>query len=144
MASGARRRYAAAARLFAAALESEPARTQDRRAQYRYEAACSAAAAGTGHGEDDPRPGAAARTAMRRQALEWLRAELTAWAASSREASSDAREDLARALRHWKSDPALSCVREAEALTKLPPEERTDWKVLWSDVDALLARATPR
>ena len=42
--------------------------------------------------------------------------------------------------KHWKQDPDLAGVREAEALAKLPPGEHKAWQTLWSDVDSLVMR----
>ena len=61
------KRYAAAARLWAEALEADPTLADDRRAQHRYNAACAAALAAAGQGEDDPKPDDAARAALRRR-----------------------------------------------------------------------------
>jgi hypothetical protein len=41
-------------------------------------------------------------------------------------------------LRHWREDPDLAGVRDADALDKLPEGERGEWRKLWADVDALL------
>jgi tetratricopeptide (TPR) repeat protein len=68
---------------------------------------------------------------LQAECLAWLRADLTAW--ESILASGDAATVAAR-LRHWKKDPDLASVRDADDL----PE---DWKRLWADVDALLTRA---
>jgi len=49
---------------------------------------------------------------------------------------------LARArLAHWKISPDLACIRDSEALAKLPVEERAAWDALWSRVDDVLAKA---
>ena len=44
-------------------------------------------------------------------------------------------------LNDWKVDSRIDCVRNATALAKLPEVERKEWRTLWADVDALLARA---
>src|SRR5262249_46303869 len=51
-----KRRYVAAARLWADALAADPKLAADPQAQHRYNAACSAARAAAGEGEDDPMP----------------------------------------------------------------------------------------
>jgi hypothetical protein len=77
------KKYAFATRLWAEALECDPTIADDRRAQHRYNAARAAARAATGQSPDEPPPDDAARAKFRRQALDWLKAELTAWAGSS-------------------------------------------------------------
>jgi hypothetical protein len=44
-------------------------------------------------------------------------------------------------LRHWQQDKDLGGIRDKEALTKLPEEERTAFTQLWADVAALLKKA---
>src|SRR5262249_12310438 len=69
-------RFAAAARVWVEALAADSRLGDDRDAGYRYNAACAAALAAAGAGAEDPKPDDAARTGLRRQALNWLQAEL--------------------------------------------------------------------
>lgn len=133
------RHYAAAVRLYSEALEAEPKRAEDRQAQHRYNAACDAALAATGQG-DDPPPDEVSRAALRRRALNWLRAERAAWA-EQLESSPQARPDISQALRHWLADPDLASVRAESALGRLPEVERSAWRGLWDDVNQLATRA---
>ena len=71
--------HAAAAKLWADALDADPKLAEDRQAQHRYNAACAAALAGCGQGKDDPAPDDAAKAKLREQARAWLQAELAAW-----------------------------------------------------------------
>jgi tetratricopeptide (TPR) repeat protein len=134
---------AAAARLFADALSANPALADDRRAQHPYNAACAAALAGCGQGQDDPAPDEAARAKLRQQALDWLKGELAAW---TRVLDRDAKaaEAVAQTMRHWKADPDLIGVRDADGLAKLPEAERTSWRALWDEVDSLLTKVGSR
>ena len=80
------RRFAAAARFWAEAMEIDPklGEAKSRSTDYmiygdtvtRHHAACPAALAAVGQGEDDPRPDEAARNRLRAQARDWLRADL--------------------------------------------------------------------
>ena len=77
------RRFAAAARLSAEAMEIDPKLGEDRspcriirHTATRHNATCYAALAAVGQGEDDPRPDEAARNRLRAQARDWLRADL--------------------------------------------------------------------
>ena len=135
------KRFAASARFFGDALAEDPKLGDDREAQHRYTAACSASLAGTGQGKDDPKPDDAARARLRKRARDWLRAELSAWEGAAGSGESGDKKLVAGTLRHWKADADLAGVREAEPLATLPEQERAAWRALWADVDALLAKA---
>ena len=78
----------------------------DPRLNLRYNAACAATLAGTGRGRDAPPP--EGRAALRRQALEWLRADLTAYRRGFDPAWP--RAAVERVLDHWLTDPDLTLV----------------------------------
>src|SRR5205085_12541466 len=78
----------------------------------------------------------AERSRLLRQALDWLTADLAAWAKVADRP--DARQRLRRTLDHWRGDPDLAGVRDEEFLTKLPEAEPEAWRKLWADVAALL------
>ena len=63
---------AAAAKLWADALDAEPKLAEDRQAQHRYNAACAAALAGCGQGKDGTAPYDALKAKLREQARGWL------------------------------------------------------------------------
>jgi eukaryotic-like serine/threonine-protein kinase len=141
-----KRRYAAAARLaadaFAAdAFAAEPRLADDLRAGHRYHAACAAALAAAGQGEDAAKLDARERARLRGQALTWLRADVGAWAGRVEKGTPPERGEAVKQLRGWQSDPALAGVRDANALSKLSEAEREEWRRLWADVRALLAKA---
>ena len=46
---------------------------------------------------------------------------------------------LLGALRQWRHDQDLACLRGEAALAKIPEVERTEWRAFWSDVEALRA-----
>jgi tetratricopeptide (TPR) repeat protein len=134
-----RNRPAAAARLRAKALEADPRLGDDLRTGLRFEAASAAALAGCGRGQDDPPPSETRKAELRRQALDWLKLDLTL--RSQQLATADARKDVARAMTRWSTALDLGGVRDSEALAKLPDAEREEWRALWADVEALLKRA---
>jgi serine/threonine-protein kinase len=138
-----RKLYASSARFWADALAGDPKLAEDRQAQHPYNAACAAALAGCGQGEDNPAPDEAARVKLRQQALDWLKAELVAW---TRVLDRDAKAAafIAQTMRHWKVDTDLIGVRDADGLAKLPEAERASWRDLWGEVDRLLTRADSR
>ena len=109
--------------------------------QHRYNAACAAALAGCGQGKDDPPLDDAARTRWRKQAIDWLKADLAAWSKILESGPPQARPFIAQTLQHWKADPDLAGLRDPAALDKLPEDEQNACRALWKDVDALLARA---
>jgi hypothetical protein len=129
------RRYVAAVRLSGEAFAAEAKLAEDLAAGHRYRAAQAAALAAAGQGRDAGSLTDEARAALRRQALDWLKADLTAWRGQSDEAR------RARTLRTWRAVPALAAVRDKEGLAKLPPAERAAWAALWADVEQLLPPA---
>jgi serine/threonine protein kinase/Tfp pilus assembly protein PilF len=136
-------RHLTASRLWAKALEIDPKLGDDRRAQHRYNAACSVALAAAGQDKDEPAPDEPLRARLRNQALDWLKAELVTWGKLLESGPPQARAAVAQTLRHWKVDPDLAAVRDADALAQLPEAERKEWQALWADVDALLAGRRP-
>ena len=124
-----------AAQLSGEAFRAEEKLANDLEAGHRYRAGTAAALAGAGHGRDASELTNEARVALRKQALDRLKADLAAWR-SHREASR-----RARALRGWRADRALAGVRDQEGLAKLPPAERTAWGGLWAEVEKLLKPA---
>jgi tetratricopeptide (TPR) repeat protein len=137
-----RRLYAAAARLYTHAFAADPSLARDRPAAnkiHAYNAACVAALAGCEAGKDDPKPDDAAQADLRRRALDWLKADLDAYA----EQLSDAhdRKPVRDHFLWWKGDPDLAGVRDAKALQALPEAERAAWRALWAEVDRLLEKS---
>jgi eukaryotic-like serine/threonine-protein kinase len=136
-----RQRYAAAARLFDEAFAAQPALVENLASGHRYNAACAAALAGCGQGKDTPAPDDRERTRLRRQAFEWLRADLTAWKRQLENEPEEARPAVAKTLQHWQQDADFAGVRGAEALGRLPEAERNAWQQLWQDVESLRRQA---
>ena len=131
------KKFAFAARLWAEALECDPKLVDDRQAQHRYNAARAAAMAAAGQGQGEPPLDDAAKARLRRQALEWLTAERTAWARLLDSGSPRVGPEVAQNLSAWKQDGDLAGVRDPAALAKLPADERQAFAQLWADVGAL-------
>jgi serine/threonine protein kinase len=132
--------YVTASRLYAQALAAEPYNME---AQDYYYAACAAALAGCGQGEDAATLDDRERARLRQQALTWLRAGLDLLAkqvAGSRPADRAAAQT---ALQHWLGEPAFTGVR-GKALVRLLEAERQAWRRLWADIADSLARAQGR
>jgi WD40 repeat protein/tetratricopeptide (TPR) repeat protein/tRNA A-37 threonylcarbamoyl transferase component Bud32 len=136
-----KKRYAAAVRFYADAFAAEPKRADDLRSWDRYNAARDAALAVAAQGPDAGKLDDKERARLRRQALDWLRADLVLWARQAEGGTPEARADMQKTLRHWQQDPDLSGVREAAALDRLPEAERAEWKKLWADLALLLENA---
>ncbi len=133
--------HVAASRFGADAFEKDPRLANNLATGNRYDAACYAALAAAGKGTDAADLGADARSRLRRQALDWLQADLASWKNRLDGAQTNDRVLVERNLRKWKQNNDLSGVRAAEALARLPAEEREAWQRCWADVDALLERA---
>jgi serine/threonine-protein kinase len=132
--------HAASVRLYDEAFRVNPSLAMNL-SSHRYNAACVAALAGCGQGKDEPAPDAAAKAKLRRQALDWLKADLVGWKRALETANAENRKRIAKRVRHWKEDPDLVGIRDTAELAKLPEAERDDWQALWAEVDALLLKA---
>jgi serine/threonine-protein kinase len=130
--------YATAARLWGAALAQHPQLGDNLQAGHRYNAACAAALAGCGQGKDAPPPEDTARIQLRRQALDWLRADLALHTKLSTSGPAAARPFVQQQLKHWQEDSDLIGIREPQALTKFLADERAALTKLWSEVTTLL------
>jgi hypothetical protein len=110
------------------------------RGKPRYNAACAAALASAGQGEDAAEWDEAKRTQGRQQALDWLRADLTYWTDLIGK-DPRARPSVQKTLQHWQRDPDLVAVRDKEPLARLPQKEQQSWQKLWADVQQTLTLA---
>jgi tetratricopeptide (TPR) repeat protein len=136
-----RKRYAAAAQFFEEAFTDRPAMADNMEQQYRYDAACAAALAGCGQGEDAADLEDQERARLRRQALDWLNADLGAWRKRLEKDPNQNRPTVAKTMQYWLADPDFTGVRGEAALGKLPEAERLQWQKLWEEVEALKRRA---
>src|SRR5262249_43351501 len=135
----ARRLYAAATRPYADASAAEPKLAEDLNTFNRYNAACAAALAASVQGQDAAQLGTEERARLRRQALDWLSADLRAWRSWLETDSAKAGPVAAQQFEHWQKDPDFAGVRGPQALARLPEAERTRWVQLWADVADTLA-----
>jgi hypothetical protein len=133
-------RFAAAARLYANAFADDARLAHDLRSGHRYHAACAAALAAAGQGEDAAKLDTKGRAGLRGQALGWLKADLALWAQAVKGTAAQ-RQQAGQQLGHWKEDRRLTGVRDREGLAKLPEGERLAWEQLWAEVEALRRRA---
>jgi tetratricopeptide (TPR) repeat protein len=136
-----RSRYALAARLYTDAFRADARLAEDLRAAHRFHAACAAAAAGCGQGEDAAGLDEQEKARLRCQALDWLRAELAVWTRHARSDQPQGRAGVQRALRTWQREDRLAGVRDPALRTRLPAAERDAWQQLWHEVQAVLEQA---
>ncbi|MGH7168901.1 MAG: tetratricopeptide repeat protein [Gemmataceae bacterium] len=132
-----KKRYAASARLYADAFAAEPKLPANLQTRYRYDAACSAALAVAGLGEDARLLPDRVAAMFRNWALGWLRDDLTAYAKLAEQNNAAANKAIQQRLALWRGDAALASVRDPEALDRLPDDERAACQSLWRDVEDL-------
>jgi hypothetical protein len=133
-------RYAAAARWYAEVFTAHP-QLAGPPTDHSYRAACAAAMAGCGQGRDAADLDEESRAGFRRQALDWLRADLEARRRLLEQEPGKAGPTVAHDMRGWLWDTPFARVRGPEALARLPEAERQAWQQLWADVADALARA---
>jgi serine/threonine-protein kinase len=126
------------ARLYAAAFAADPKLADDLKAAHRYHAACSAALAAAGKGQDAGKLDDKERARLRQQAHDWLRAELASREKQLQSGRPAGRAEAAKRLALWQQDGDLAGVRDKAELKKLPRKEREAYARLWVDVAALL------
>ncbi|HEV3146619.1 MAG TPA: tetratricopeptide repeat protein [Gemmataceae bacterium] len=135
--------YAASFRLYSAAFAIDPKLADDLDGWHRYGAACAAALAGCGQGADAAKLTDQERASLRRQALDWLRADLAYHTKLADGGPAEVRAYVEKRLKHWVEDTDFAGVR-GDALAKLPEAERQKWQQLWADVERTLRKATPK
>jgi hypothetical protein len=134
-----------AVRLYEQAFATDPRLLEDFSAYggfgHRYSATCNAVLAAAGKGNDAAELGQPERARLRRQAHDWLRADLEHWAKALEVWKEKGRNQVLQKMQHWQQDADLAGIRDAQALAALPEAERRSWEQLWADVAALLDRA---
>jgi serine/threonine-protein kinase len=134
----------AAARLYAEAFAADPKLADDPHVSHRYNAARVAALAGCGRGEDADRLNEEERTRWRKQARQWLRADLALWTKMLDSGSAKAPDLVKKMLPLWQAEPDLAGIRDPSAMDKMPADEREECLTLWQEVGSLLKRAQVR
>jgi tetratricopeptide (TPR) repeat protein len=97
-------------------------------------AACAALKSAANPGTENSPLGEPDRFGLRRQAMDWLRANLDLTAAMRGRGLKPP-----WSLSTWQVDPVLAAVREPPELAKLPQAERAQWQRFWADVSAQIA-----
>jgi len=138
-----RKQYARSAELYRTAFAQEPTLTDNVSSSKRYSAACSAALAGYGRGEDAAGLTAESRAQWRVQALGWLRAELSGWQHKLVGSTPATVGDAQNIIGQWQTDRDLAGVRDEAELAKLPDAERAEWAKFWAELASVLAKPRP-
>jgi serine/threonine protein kinase/Tfp pilus assembly protein PilF len=136
-----KKRHATAARLYADAFADNP-QLAELGTSHRYNAACASALAGCGQGQDAAKLDDMERGRLRKQALDWLVADLAEWSKLAKMPSQ--RDRVLKTLQHWQQDTDFAGVRGPESLGRLPEAERQAWRQLWADVAETLGQARDR
>jgi serine/threonine-protein kinase len=134
-----KRLTATAAGFYEAAFSAQGALADDLATADRFDAACAAALAGCGVGEDVAALSGDKRATLRKQALDWLTADYNAWAERHRLAKPGQRTVVVTAVRSWQRNDDLAGVCGEQALARLSADERRAWQTLWAKVATLAA-----
>src|SRR5262249_7045590 len=130
----------ATARLYADAFAAAPALADHLGAGHRNNAARAAALAGCGMGADAFKLTDQEKTALRKRAREWLKADFDARLKRLKNSKAGDQVVAWQAMCDWQVNDDFAAVRDARALAELPEAERTEWRALWADFKALLAQ----
>jgi tetratricopeptide (TPR) repeat protein len=131
------KQFAAAVPFYSKAFALDPKQADDVRLGHRYNAACCAALAAAALKPSDKEP-----LRLRRQTLDWLRADLAFWEKQVETGNPMGRAMARQTLWVWQNNPRLAGVRDVEGLRTLACTEREAWEKLWADVEALRKQAS--
>jgi hypothetical protein len=137
---GYKKLYATAAAWYIEAFAMDPMVVKDLDFN-RVNAASAAALAGTGRGRDAGKLKEDELARLRKQALDWLRADLALHAKLLQGDQPQDRALVQEQLKNWQSDGDLACIRDSGALDKLPAGERAAFVQFWADVETMLRKA---
>jgi tetratricopeptide (TPR) repeat protein len=126
-----------AVRFYEQAFSLKPELAGDFKAAHRYNAACAAARASDGKGEDVDKLDDKERSRWRQQALRWLGADLVLRGKQIDGKDPKTQAAAQSALKYWQHDADLAGVRDEKALAQLPEAERAAWQQFWTEVETL-------
>jgi tetratricopeptide (TPR) repeat protein len=130
-------RYRDAAELYAKVFSAEPKTAEDLEIGHRYNAACVAALAAAGKGTDANKLDLQQQNRLRKQASDWLQADLAARAKLLEKDPVKVFDDM----KHWQQDADLTALRDEKELAKLPAQERAALAKFWGEVERLAKQA---
>jgi tetratricopeptide (TPR) repeat protein/tRNA A-37 threonylcarbamoyl transferase component Bud32 len=109
----------------------------------RYLAARCAALAGMGIGNDVAKFSEVDRTRLRKQARDWLKADLATAVKMLDSDSPAARHLVKEMLTQWQGEQDLAGIRDPAGLETLPASEGAECAVLWNEIAVTSSRAQP-
>jgi tetratricopeptide (TPR) repeat protein len=133
--------YLHAARLYSDSFAGDPKMADDVAAGHRYKAACYAVLATASEDEDGEKINEKDRAHWRMQALGWLRADLVLLAKLLDNEMEKDRSLAMKKLLSLKEEADFESVRDSDFVARLAEQERTEWRQLWTNLDALIRRA---
>jgi serine/threonine-protein kinase len=92
--------HGASARFWAEVFQAQPKLADDMQAQHRYNAASAAALAGCGQGKDNPPLDEPTKSRWRKQAIDWLKADLAHWTKEAESKKPEAKALVTKTLHH--------------------------------------------
>jgi tetratricopeptide (TPR) repeat protein len=107
----------------------------------RYNAACFAARAGAGEGRSAKPLDDAAKSEFRAKARKWLAADVAEWKHLMEAGGNVTPTGMVKTLAWAQEDGDLAPIRDEEFTSKWPEEERKTCAALWTELDAVLAKA---
>jgi serine/threonine-protein kinase len=133
--------WLSAARLYADAFAADPSLAEDVKTQGRYRAAVCAALASSATGKETSSLGAKEKAYWRKQAVDWLRADLALRSKALQTGSEADLSGLQQLLRQWQGDSDLAAIRDADVVALLPADEQEACRKLWAGVAMVLKKA---
>jgi len=81
------------------------------------------------------------RLMRRKQAIQWLQADLAMWKKLIATGSPAERDVARKMLVHAQSEADFAAVRDFDSLNRMPAEESAECRELWDSVNAALSGA---
>ena len=135
-----KKHYISAVGFYQEAFRANPELVDNFMKYHRFWAAVTAVLASRGQDNGGGKLTAADRIAMRKQAYDWLQADLDSMSKQFQRQPGIAL-NLATGLPLWQTIPDLAGVRDDQNLAKFPEAERESWQKLWADVEKLRKQA---
>jgi tetratricopeptide (TPR) repeat protein/tRNA A-37 threonylcarbamoyl transferase component Bud32 len=136
-----KRRYPTAVRLYQDAFKVDASLADDGTKQHRYNAACAAALAAAGNGEEAAKLVAEEKANFREMARNWLQAELDLVRKKLKRGELPVVIETEDRLVRWQRDADLADVRDIGKLNGLSESQRKPWRALWADVAGVVKEA---
>jgi tetratricopeptide (TPR) repeat protein/tRNA A-37 threonylcarbamoyl transferase component Bud32 len=137
-----KKQYSRALHFYKKVLSARPTGASGMGSKIRYNAACCAVLAAAGQGARSPNLTGEERGKLRRESIQWLKADLMLCRKQVHSGDPLAILQVAEVmLPSWQNDGDLKTIRETEELVQLPPSEQEECLQLWSDVDSVQREA---